>query len=304
MVTEPFLAWDHPTAPWIAKLNWADGHLRRLKEEIEDFERRAYEVLQEASSERLTITLRFRLHEPIPIRFSLMIGDVVHSLRSALDTLAYEFARRKIGGDLPNNLAGLPTFPICTAPKDYDTFFGKRRDVFGQKEETALRAVAPGWRYDPLAIEGERPWTFQDEAIADLLWRLNRLWNIDKHRRLHLAVWWPELTWWTSDDATSYDWRPGSPPFEDGTIVGELIATDPDTPPPMQIKTDFVLRLQEPHFGAQSLLNELQRMHDYISKWVIPVAWQVYLGRALDPLAKTQAALDVARNYPETRLDD
>jgi hypothetical protein len=276
MPAETFLAWNDPTTPWMAKLDWAGKHLTAFREQVSGYESRSYDVVQEVSGDRLTITLRLRLHEQIPLHFALIIGDVVHNLRSSLDTLAYEFARRHVGGDLPARLERQPAFPICSSTSDYDKFFAKRRTVFGAREEKALRSVAPGSKYHSIEIEGEPPWTFDDSAKQDQLWKLNHLWNIDKHRHLHLAVWWPDHTLWASGEAPSHDWRPGIPPFVDGSIVGQLIAATPDTPPPFHIASEFALRLTEAGAAGESMLGVLTRFHEYLRTWVVPAAWQAY----------------------------
>jgi hypothetical protein len=44
------------------------------------------------------------------------------------------------------------------------------------------------------------------------------LWNIDKHRRLTLTTWWPNLIYWGSDGPTNRRAFPG-----DGTLANESV---------------------------------------------------------------------------------
>lgn len=41
--------------------------------------------------------------------------------------------------------------------------------------------------------------TFEEEFRWSELYRLDTLWNIDKHRRLALFAWWPSLIYWGSN---------------------------------------------------------------------------------------------------------
>ena len=114
----------------MAKLDRAKTHLDELQRLVSDYQARAHELVEEESGDPRTVTLRLRLHEPIPLVFSLIIGDIVHNLRSSLDNLAYELARRHAGGDLPPDLERMPAFPIYSSIKDYNSFFKTKRKVF------------------------------------------------------------------------------------------------------------------------------------------------------------------------------
>jgi hypothetical protein len=105
-------------------------------------------------------------------------GDVVHSLRSALDHLAYQLA---IAGEglTPSRQV---EFPIA---KDRDTYESeKARKVKGIRPEAIER------------IDGLHPYKGGNEV----LWRIHQLDNVDKHRfiftvgvdALFTAPWYPE----------------------------------------------------------------------------------------------------------------
>ena len=259
----------------MAKLDHAKTHLDELQRLVSDYVTRAHELVEEESVDPRKVTLRLRLHEPIPQVLSLIVGDIVHNLRSSVDHLAYELARRHVGGDLSPDLEKLPAFPIRASMKAYDSFFRDRREVFGPREEKALRSIAPGVSFGRPAHVGVPGWTFESEAKNDLLWTLDQLWNIDKHRRLHVAVWFPGNAWWWIDQPANHEWRWAQPPFEAGSIVGELIV-DRGTPRPPDINVTIQLRLAEPGVGYESMVVKLQQFHDYLRAIAMPTLWQVY----------------------------
>lgn len=49
--------------------------------------------------------------------------------------------------------------------------------------------------------------------------------NIDKHRRLALTAWRPDMVWWGSDGESNRRWLPGGGTFEDGSIIGYIVET-------------------------------------------------------------------------------
>lgn len=96
-----------------------------------------------------------------PVGIALIAGDVLQCARSALDHLAYQLV-------LANG--GTPTkrtsFPIVDFFKDYK---GVRNSALAGMADSAKQA-----------IDATRP--YSDQGGNQILWRLYRLNNIDKHR--------------------------------------------------------------------------------------------------------------------------
>jgi hypothetical protein len=215
--------WRDPSWPWIAKLDRARHHIDALASELTAFQAAAYSVTEEPGENPRDIDLVLHVSEPIPMRFSTMVGDAIHNMRSSLDTLAYELARRHVGGVLGPERERLPAFPIflhkvrTDGKNGSDHFFTRLADLYGPAEREALECVMPGHIWDGLppdqaeSIIGPR----EEDVKDDQLWLLDNLWNIDKHRRLHFTVWWPEMISWTTGpgDQNNYNWRPGHPPY-------------------------------------------------------------------------------------------
>jgi hypothetical protein len=65
--------------------------------------------------------------------------------------------------------------------------------------------------------------------------------NHDKHRRLPVAVFWPDIVYWGSDEPSKNRWLPGDRTFKHGSIVGYKIG-DVD----VQVIYEFQLVLGDP----------------------------------------------------------
>jgi hypothetical protein len=101
---------------------------------------------------------------PVPVSLSLIIGDVLQNLRSALDHLAYALVAKAIAPDLPNKYL---TFPIMDTAKQYMAPEGR-----GKIERAGNEAMK--------RIDALKPY----KGGNDLLWQLSRLNILDKHRLL------------------------------------------------------------------------------------------------------------------------
>jgi len=98
-----------------------------------------------------------------PHQIALIAGDVLQNLRSALDHLAYQLV--VVGKNSPGPFSHV-YFPIADNAEKY--LAERNRKVAGMRE------------YAIAAIDAVKPY----QGGNDLLWRLHRLNNIDKHRLL------------------------------------------------------------------------------------------------------------------------
>ena len=184
---------------------------------------------------------------PIPVHLSTTIGDALHNLRSALDCAAYEMARRHVGRDLTEDEELACEFPIRDDPDKLDRFFSGSRSCVRERRQ----------------------------SLTTPLWLLARLSNIDKHRRLHLTAWWPDIVYWGSDEPSHCRWRWGAPPYEDGRILGRLIHDSRHPEPPATLHQEMTLRILYPGAESQDIVRLLKGIHEDMTYRVMP--------RLLDP---------------------
>jgi hypothetical protein len=155
--------------PW-AKVDRAVEHLKALDLGCQVFlETKPYYVAAEfePDAERHVVLLRVR--QGVPIALSVVLGDFLHDLRSALDQAAWLLACRSNPLEelwKPNVAKGID-WPFVDDPSKL------RHDGLGCRVADDALAV----------LDRAQPYQGTDSALA--LQRLDALWNIDKHRVVH-----------------------------------------------------------------------------------------------------------------------
>ena len=172
---------DHPLTGFTRKLNRADKHLQDIKGligELADLE--FYDLVTELDYKRRPVA-RFRsVRQPDPLRTApLLIGDCLYNFRSALDQLAYQLAvAHWKPKPLPSSWAKSSAFPIFNSGKKY-----RRKGSPGAAWK--MRGMS---RFARGAIERVQPYHRRKEPFLQMLWFLEELCNIDKHRLIHVTA--------------------------------------------------------------------------------------------------------------------
>jgi len=120
---------------------------------------------QRLRSDGRTVEITLRVTQQPPVELSLLVGEVAHQLRSALDHVAYGLVQAD--GNTPTNRTA---FPVLAA-----------RPLGGLHIPGGVAPAALA------AIEELQPYQRLDPEHHPLH-ILNTLWNIDKHRHLHLTA--------------------------------------------------------------------------------------------------------------------
>jgi hypothetical protein len=207
-----------------AKLRRATEHLETLDQEWRSFiEREPYAALHELKPETCEWTSRFLIEKAIPIEISVTMGDALHNLRSCLDHLVGCFVERH-GRTIEHHHA----FPIYA---DAATFKGRAQRARRKDDRGGPLSGIPCESGEWALIERSQPYQGGDDPREHPLAILNEMVNIDKHRRLHAAMTYPEarsaldLLVWEPLDAKLLDhtplWEPGRP-LEHGTDIATL----------------------------------------------------------------------------------
>ena len=157
-----------------AKLNRANEHLQLLIGEIESFRNReTHTVTRHDYAERrpdaVVSEWVVKVVEPPPERWSAVLGDLIHNLRSALDHIVW-------GLSGPN-----PTYPKAVSFPVFQT-----RAEFNRQTGRSLADVSVPARAE---IEALQPYNNTDYPV-DLhpLWLVRELSNVDKHRALNVVL--------------------------------------------------------------------------------------------------------------------
>jgi hypothetical protein len=200
--------------------------------------RKPYEPVGKFDREAGEYFVLIRVRDDPPIQWSVLIGEVVHNLRSALDHLAWQLV--KANGDTPNRDTG---FPIFTQDPFAD----------GTDERTLRRweRMTKGMHADDIAgIKGFQPYKRGNKVNS--LFILNSLSNWDKHREMHFAQNILRYSKIDFENVRDCELRPAGKPhhgtFVDSTIVQHyrVIRTGEDPHVEMQTECAFDVAFAEP----------------------------------------------------------
>jgi hypothetical protein len=231
-----------PDAAWWAKLRRANTHRENLAQLVNEFETsKPYTLTPEPGDKPDEIAYRLSTREA-PAEISTVIGDALHNLRSALDSLAYKLAVRSKGKALTKEEERLTSFPWCQHPSEYDGLM--RVSLYAPEAQKAMRVAQPFyWAEMAKVSESERRQRSEEDFRWSGIYRLGQLSNIDKHRRLPaLGVGWPSLFYWGSDQGDSTRLRGGHMPPTDNTILCYMVGPNAAN---IELRTEFALVLTD-----------------------------------------------------------
>jgi hypothetical protein len=166
----------------ILKVNRAHEHFTALKREIDAWNgRKPYRLVAEVHANGGKHFLRVKLLEPIPVEWSVVVGEAVHDLRSALEQIIYQLTLFHSGR---RDLDGCG-FPIYSKRSDFEK--RSKRHPSGWARDGGrykIRGTAPSVQ---LFIEELQPYPQRyTRSVHHSLAGLHELWNQDKHRLVHL----------------------------------------------------------------------------------------------------------------------
>ena len=148
-----------------AKIDRAMEHLLKLNEELHRYlDLDPIALVRQIQPDGETSAIAVQLTTQPPVLLSVLVGEIAHQLRSAVDHIAYGLVLA--AGNTPTTRT---SFPVCKSRPN-------RLAVHGGVSNEALS------RIDEL-----QPYQ-QDDPTAHPLYVLNELWNVDKHRTLHLTA--------------------------------------------------------------------------------------------------------------------
>lgn len=177
----------------LAKLAQARKHLRHLHHiagRLQDSDAYAVYTERDPSTGEVVIYGEAR-RAPPSLTWGVVIGDIVHNLRSALDHMVWaltvahqpEAPPHTIPSRGPGSEWRHTAFPVHPKPYPLDAS-GELIPWENAKEPRSLWGMEPALRAE---FETLQPFRWKEEAAFHPLAILHDLWNIDKHRHFHLA---------------------------------------------------------------------------------------------------------------------
>jgi hypothetical protein len=154
------------------KIRRAHDQLKALSSEIEAFfQLKPYEIETQINPDTLHIFGILRVRHTAPTIWSVVIGEIVHNLRSALDHLIWQLVIKETGAPPTTNKTQFPIFDTLAG------YQSRGEPVFlhgvGATAKTLIKAAQP----------------FETgEGHNNPLWHLHELSNWDKHRAIAFAA--------------------------------------------------------------------------------------------------------------------
>ncbi len=158
---------SHPLDGIAAKLDRAQEHLKALHAQLPAFlDEKPHRFVGYLDPQARRYSIRVIIEKDPPLLWSIIVGDFVHNLRSALDHLIWQLVI--VGGGKPTRSN---QFPIFT------------QEPHTERQREAWDRMTNGLSEDILnAVKQVQPYTTPDRAKETGLALLNGLSNEDKHR--------------------------------------------------------------------------------------------------------------------------
>ena len=197
------------------KLRRAHDHIAELDRTIQQWgiaEQKTNPFTAHHQSDRKRMVIRHGKVGRNNPDWTLIVGDIIHNLRSALDHIVCQLAILN-GNDL--SCCDATFFPVCICKPDFKRADKKLEHLVSAEALAVIEQLQP---YQA-AERGKRP-------IADVLWTVHKLNIIDKHRTVLVVGKKFRATdvTYTLDDAAPVSveveasWRP----LEDGTEIASI----------------------------------------------------------------------------------
>jgi hypothetical protein len=246
----------------IAKLDWAEKHVDAFRLAGEAFAQRDPTPfgMRHESSRNPDGSEDYRLYAVVrerpPLDFALIIGDVAHNVRSALDHLVYALSSRQA------QRSGKTQFPIFTDECRFKVLGIPMIASLKRPERTLIERVQPFAAVvpddDPLAI-------------------LNRLSNLDKHRLPVTvgAATGDTSTWIGTDNANCQYKHIAHGAVAHDELVVAFTASPVDPSRPMAVDAHSVLQVQikdkndDGRINGMAALDVLRMIHGHARHTVI-----------------------------------
>ena len=263
--------------PWAVKLDRAAEHIRELRRSIEALKASGDlgAITDRTGAERVVRLIA--KGEPAP-RLSAIVGDVAHNLRSALDCIAVAASEQEQARPLTDAEERLIQFPITKSAKEFEQECGRRLSLAGRSSIELIRSRQP-WYLADLASDldpDRRDSAIRHHQLSTVAW----LSNTDKHRRVHLAAWYPTDIWMAVPDGVTVQWRPGLGGRTNGAEIGRWLVSGPNAESvELGDNADVGLTLRyhlELGWPEVDVVGFLSGLHGHVRDWVVaPLAHEI-----------------------------
>ncbi len=204
---------------------------------------------------------------------SAIVGDVLHDTRSALDCLAFAVCAAGAGAaheSLTDKQERDIGFPIAPTEATFLDHVSRRLPYASDAVVEAMRTRQP---YHLAELAGMTEDQLVEAVEHHELSALNRLSNIDKHRRLHLIGTFPDDIYSSVPEGVNVRWQWSPGPWVDGSEIGRWVLPEGHEETEFWPNADVILILQE-HLDLGwtnvDVIEFLGSLVNHVERWVVP----------------------------------
>jgi hypothetical protein len=165
---------DHPCNGISEKLKRADENIVNLAVEINlFFQESKYPVIPDPNDKAWQEAVNYHRNLPIPKRFSVLAGEIVHHLRSSLDHIVWIFS-----DDTSRRLhASAIEFPVLSNPPGKDELRKFNRQIQGVRKNSVRKLISD-----------LQPYHLGADSINSAVNIVHEMDRFDKHRELVIVT--------------------------------------------------------------------------------------------------------------------
>jgi hypothetical protein len=248
------------------KLDWARKRFDALDSEMRAFVEKGdtYVLVRKYDSAEGCYVAYLKEVASTPPDWSMMLGEIIHAMRSALDALVYALAVKNLGRSPTDGEVTQIQFPIVDELDDWP-----------RESSRKLKHVHPDVR---TFIETVQPYHRPDKAYRSNLAVLRDLNNVDKHRHIVVTL---ASAAASGIKITHPNLAPGvylpgyKGPLKKGTVITrwKFLGAPPSAEAEVAVHGDMAVDIafanEWPAFGG-SVGGYLPAVHDYIGATVFP----------------------------------
>lgn len=220
--------------------------------------------------------LILRMNETPPLRFGILVGEVVHNLRSSLDIGLFHYlqAASPDGFSRLDNraLRGI-NFPIFDS-EEWFLRTGWHGGLADSQLLLDLREVQPFQNLELFDANIEPRNIIESSPI----WHLQKLWNADKHRGINLVLGGLDMLSLGLNAGQEAIWiQRDPPPWSDGSLIFTVEVRSTSEVPTLNLSETFAIGLESdvrplqiyPIVSKlQALLGKTQHCHWVLQRWI------------------------------------
>jgi hypothetical protein len=251
--------------PWRVKLRQAEEHLSKFEVECNAYLETAHvELTYDSDTAAGTIKVVLHADSEPPMRLGAIVGDVLHNLRSALDSIAWETCQR---AGVPEARESKVYFPIGDDPANWGSLAGRQLPSIDREDVKVFKALQP-WYWDDQARSHGVQIDVPDSARRHPLHKLHVLARNDRHRVPQPILARAGHTWLETPEGITVASVTGSqPPWSPGNPFLTWAINPPNRVSDVHPAGEAMLALSEESACWQhSALEELQGMRDSVAQ--------------------------------------